>query len=188
MSDVKVAAIVAMAKNRCIGQDNDLPWHIPEDLEFFKKVTLGKPVIMGRHTYDSIKKRLGKPLPRRVNIVLSRSRTENIDDIKPGHDGPYYCKSLDRALKTAKEIAEKNGLPEIIIGGGEQLYTMALPKTDILYLTEVDTTVEGDAFFPAFSKKKWIETACEPRPGVEDKYPPYAFKVFTKQTTTKEDE
>lgn len=181
MSDIKVAAIVAMAKNRCIGQDNDLPWHIPEDLEFFKKVTLGKPIIMGRNTFDSIKKRLGKPLPGRTNIVLSRSRAENIDDITADNDGPYYCRSLETAIKVAKQIAEQKNLPEIIIGGGEQLYTMALPVTDLIYLTEIDTEIEGDAFFPKFTSKKWAETANEPRPGVEEKYPPYAFKVFTRK-------
>ncbi len=148
---ITVSAIVAMSENHCIGRDNDLPWHIPEDLKHFKAVTLGKPIIMGRKTFESIVARLGKPLPGRDNIVISRS------DYKA--EGAITCATIEDAIATAKKLATEKDLTEIIIGGGTQIFELALPHTDRIYLTEVHLNVEGDAFFPVLNPMEWRETS-----------------------------
>mgnify|MGYP000421606993 CR=1 FL=1 len=137
---IKLAAVVAMGSNRCIGIDNKLPWYLPEDLKHFKAVTLGKPVIMGRKTFESI----GKPLPGRTNIVITRSG----DWSAPG------CRvvpSIERGIAMGKAQAELDGVDEAMVIGGAQIYAATLDQLDRLYLTEVDTAPAGDAFFPALS-------------------------------------
>lgn len=138
-----IAAIVAMAQNRVIGRDNALPWHIPADLKYFKAVTMGKPMIMGRKCYDS----LGRPLPGRANIVISR--TQNAPPIN--ENGPFYVASLEAALKEAGKTASQDIM---IIGGGE-IYRQAMPLVQRLYLTLVHRDYEGDVFFPDFSWDDW---------------------------------
>ncbi|ARU32001.1 diacylglycerol kinase [Sulfuriferula sp. AH1] len=139
-----ISLIAAMAKNRVIGIRNTLPWQLPADLQHFKKLTLGHPVIMGRKTFESI----GRPLPGRLNIIISRN----------GYKAPAECKVAD---SIAAAIALCAGHDEAFFIGGEQLYRQALPVADRLYLTEIDTEIEGDAWFPEFDPHDWKETQRE---------------------------
>ena len=140
----KISIIVAMSKNRVIGVKNSLPWHISEDLKRFKRLTTGYPIIMGRKTFESI----GKPLPERRNIVVSRNQNLKVQDVE-------VVKSIEDALK----ICSSENLIYII--GGEQIYNLAMPYANNIHLTEVNKEVEGDAFFPEFDKKEWKEIARE---------------------------
>jgi dihydrofolate reductase len=164
--ETPVALIVAMAKNRVIGRNNALPWHLSEDLKYFKRVTLGKPVIMGRKTFESI----GRPLPGRTNIVVSQSgfSAENIRVVN----------NLDDALKLADSIAHIDGVEEIMVIGGAQLYAHALPKVQRMYLTLVDAEVDGDAFFAEFDPSEWREVSREDHAPVEPNPYPYSFIVL----------
>ncbi|WP_106478696.1 dihydrofolate reductase [Phytohalomonas tamaricis] len=144
---VPVAMIAAMSKNRVIGVGNKLPWYLPEDLKFFKTMTQGKPLIMGRTTFDSI----GKPLPNRLNIVVTR-------DQGFGHDGVRVCHDLESAFELADQHAMIEASEEIMVMGGGQIYAQAFDYASRLYLTEVDITVEGDVFFPEFDHDVWRET------------------------------
>jgi dihydrofolate reductase len=139
-----VAIIVAVAANGVIGKDNALPWHIPEDLKWFKENTLGKPVIMGRKTWDSI----GRPLPRRPNIVVTRQA----DWQAPG---AHAAHSLDQALDLAATLAPE--APELMVIGGSALFAEALPRASRLYLTEIAAAYEGDTRFPSFDRAAWAE-------------------------------
>ena len=141
---MKLAMIVAMAKNNVIGLNNDMPWHLPADLQWFKKTTLGSPIIMGRKTYESI----SRPLPGRLNIILSRDTELKID-------GCTVVNSLEEALKTA-EKADKTK-DEIFITGGAHLYNKFLEQADTLYLTQIDADLAGDTFFPDYTKYNWQE-------------------------------
>lgn len=138
---MRIAMIAAMANNRVIGKDNKMPWHLPEDLRHFKAMTLGKPVVMGRKTFESI----GKPLPGRHNIVISRQAGLQID-------GVSCVTSFDAAKQVAGECAE------LVIMGGGQLYAQLLPLADTLYLTHINLDVEGDTYFPAWDGQQWFET------------------------------
>lgn len=147
---IRITAIAAMSKNRVIGRDNDIPWHLPEDLKLFKQRTMGKPVIMGRRTFESILQSLGKPMPGRHSIILSRSAYN--------YPGINTHNTLDAALAEARAYSIENNGDEIIIGGGGQIYEQALPFTDRIHLTVVDTEVEGDALFPALDPSDWQES------------------------------
>lgn len=147
----RVAMIVAVAQNRVIGRNNQLPWRLPGDLPRFKAITMGKPVIMGRATFDSI----GKPLPGRDNIVVSRDTQLKID-------GATVVATPQAALEYAQHIAAQKNGDEVIVMGGGQIYSALLPQADRLYLTKVLADVEGDAFFPAFNADDWVESANEP--------------------------
>lgn len=129
-----ISAIVAMANNNVIGKSNDLPWYLPADLAYFKEKTSGGTVIMGRKTFDSILDRIHKPLPGRKNIVISRNH-----DYKP--EGVDVVDSVEDAIKLADS-------DEVFILGGEQIYKLAMPLLDRIYLTEVKADIDGDAFFP----------------------------------------
>jgi dihydrofolate reductase len=131
---VVIALIVARAENHVIGVDNKLPWHISEDLKFFKAQTVGKPVIMGRKTYDSI----GKPLPRRTNIVITRDKTWSAEGVVVAND-------LPTALALGYEDAHRTGVDEVMVIGGAQLYAQALAHAKRIYLTEVHRAYDGDA-------------------------------------------
>lgn len=163
---VHVSAIVAASENNCIGMDNKMPWHIPDDLKRFKALTMGSVIIMGRKTFESILGYLGKPLPGRTSIVVSRSGFTA--------DGAISCPDIETALEKAKEVAATQGLDEIFIGGGAQIYELALPYTDRIYLTRVHAVVNGDTFLdiPA----DWQETAREDR----DNDPAYSFITLEK--------
>lgn len=147
---MKIALLWAMAQNRVIGRNNSLPWHLPEDLKYFKRITLGKPVIMGRKTFDSI----GKPLPGRTNVVVTRNP-------QWAHDGVKTVTSLEAARDLCEPIAANDGVDEAMIIGGAQIFELALPLADRLYLTEVHAEVAGDTFFPEFDRTDWEEVARE---------------------------
>ena len=166
---IKVAAIVAMAQNRCIGINNDLPWHIPEDLKHFKKMTAGKPVIMGSKTFEAVQNQIGSPLPGRLNIILSRRDYQAPEGCPVAH-------TLDDALALAKENAIEKGLDEIIIGGGVQIYNLAHAATDRLYLTKINKDYNGDAFLPESYLEGWKETERDDRDGD----PSYSFITLEK--------
>lgn len=158
IQEVKVSAIVAMAENRVIGINNTLPWHIPEDLKRFKEITLGKPCIMGRKTFDSILDQLGKPLPKRASVVVSRSnKTYDFEDV-------HSVQSLEEAITLGKNLAVQNGQDEIMITGGSQIYEQSMPFLDRLYLTIVKQSIEGDAFFPEINQDNWTEINREDHP------------------------
>ena len=139
-----ISLIVAAADNNVIGGDNKMLWHIPEDFKHFKNVTMGKPCIMGRKTFESIVASLGKPLPGRVNIVVSRKN--------PQYEGALTVKDLDEAFDQAGKV---EGVSEIMVIGGAQIYAQALPRADRIYLTRVHQSPEGDATFPALNEDDW---------------------------------
>jgi dihydrofolate reductase len=137
---MKISIIVAMGANRVIGHDNRLPWHLPADLKHFRRITMGKPILMGRRTWESI----GRPLPGRTSIVITRDRGYEAE-------GCIVVHSVDAALRAAQ------GHDEIMVIGGEQLYRQLLPQADTLYVTLVDGEFPGDAFFPELDQSEWRE-------------------------------
>ncbi len=143
-----VALIVAVGANGVIGKDNALPWHLPEDLKWFKRQTLGKPVIMGRKTWDSI----GRPLPGRPNIVVTRRAGWSAA-------GAYAAHSLDEALALGERLAPEAA--ELMVIGGAALFAEALPRANRLYLTEIGRAYDGDTVFPPFDRAGWRETGRE---------------------------
>lgn len=158
--------MVAMASNGVIGRENRLPWHLPEDLRYFKRTTIGKPVIMGRKTFESI----GRPLPGRPNIVVSRS----VDWSAPG---VTVADSLESALDSARALAAVSGAEELVVIGGAQIYAAALPLASRLYVTEVHAAVAGDAWFPPVNPAEWREIAREEYAATVDNPYAYAFVV-----------
>lgn len=143
---MSISLIVAMARNRTIGINNTLPWRCPEDLKHFKALTMGHHMIMGRKTFDSI----GKPLPGRTTVVITRDRNLKIEGCLIEH-------SMPDAIKACVNDSE------IFIVGGADIYTQSLQLANTLYITEIQQNVEGDAHFPAFDKSVWKETAREIR-------------------------
>ena len=149
MTQPAISMIVARSRNHVIGRDNQMPWKISADLQFFKRVTMGHPVIMGRKTWESI----GRPLPGRRNIIVSRNSAYEAT-------GGELVGSLDEALNSLSDF------PRVFVIGGEQLFTQAFPKADRLYITEIDMDVEGgDTFFEAPNESDWKEV--ERTPGSE---------------------
>ncbi len=153
----KISLIAAVAQNRVIGRNNrdgkpDLPWHLPDDFAFFKRKTSHHPIIMGRKSLDA----LGKPLPNRTNIVLTRNRDFMADGVRVEH-------TLEKAISVASAINQH----EIFVIGGGEIYEMALPVATTLYLTEIQQAYEGDAYFPAFDKSDWNEVSRRPHPADE---------------------
>jgi len=157
---MKISLVVAAAENGVIGKDNALLWRLPDDLKHFKSVTLGRPVIMGRKTYDSI----GRPLPGRTNIVISRQPRLTIE-------GCVVVDSLDAALHAA------GNAPEVAVIGGAEIYRLALPLARRVYLTQVHASFDGDATFPTLSPEEWRETHREAH--TVDARHPYAFTFIT---------
>lgn len=147
---MKIAMIAAVAENNAIGINNKLPWHLPGDLRYFKAATMGKPIVMGRKTFESLR----KPLPGRTNIVMTR-------DASWTHEGVKVVSNLDEAIAMAESVAMIDGVTELMIIGGEQIYRQALPQADRLYLTRVGQSFEGDAFFPELENEQWREAARE---------------------------
>lgn len=138
-----ISLIAAMGRNHVIGKDNSLPWKLPGDMKRFKELTVGKPVIMGRKTFESI----GRPLPNRTNIILTRDRNYKAAGCVVAH-------SLNEALEAAKG-------KEIMVAGGEQIFREFLPKADKMYLTFIDKDFEGDAYFPKYNENEWKEIRKE---------------------------
>ena len=146
----RIVAVAAYARNRVIGDHGRIPWHIPEDFAHFKRETMGLTMVMGRLTYDSI----GRPLPGRRTIVVTRNRGWAADGVEVAH-------SLDEALALADPSAD------LVIAGGAQIYAEAMPLLTHQVLTEIDLDVPGDAFYPAFAADEWHETRREAGPGCE---------------------
>jgi dihydrofolate reductase len=147
----RIALVAAIASNGVIGVDNRLPWRLPDDMKRFRALTVGHSVIMGRRTWESI----GKSLPERQNIVVSRT-------LREGPAGVEFVRSLDEALDRAQ-------LPEpVFVIGGEALYREALPRADLLYLTEIERDFQGDARFPAFDRMRWREIARTTHRALDD--------------------
>ena len=142
--------IVAAAENGVIGRDNALPWKLPEDMRYFKRMTMGKPIIMGRKTFESI----GQPLPGRTNIVITRNTAF-------GAEGVNVVSSVEEALQLAQHTASADGVGEAVVIGGSEIYRLALPLADRLYMTEVHANVEGDAVLPRIHWDEWREISRE---------------------------
>ena len=162
---------VARARNGVIGRDGGLPWRLKSDLALFKQITMGKPVIMGRKTWDSLP---FQPLPGRTNIVLSRDGSFN-----PDH--ALVCENFQSALLIAREQAEDDGAEEVCAIGGAAVFEAALPKARRLYLTEVEAEVEGDVMFPPFDESQWVEIRREAyTAGPSDDFP-FVFRVLDRR-------
>jgi dihydrofolate reductase len=155
---MKISIIVAMADNRVIGHDNRLPWHLPADLKHFKATTMGKPIIMGRKTWESI----GRPLPGRTNIVVTR-------DPRYTADGCVVVHSVDAALQACSADEE------VMVIGGAEFYRQVLPRASTLYLTLVHDAFEGDAFFPELDSHEWREVEREDFDADADNPHAYSF-------------
>lgn len=158
--------IVAMARNRTIGKDNDLPWHIPEDLKFFKKMTNGKIMIMGRKTFES----LPGQLPNRMHIVVSRS--EFVAD----EEEVVFVQSIDEALEVAKEMTEDYPSDVFIVGGAE-IFAQTMNMVDRIYLTVIEAEIEGDTFYPPFPEQDFQLVEKNDRPG----NPPFSFQTYERK-------
>ncbi|MCM2344196.1 MAG: dihydrofolate reductase [Alphaproteobacteria bacterium] len=170
---IRVSAIAAMSTNFVIGKDNKMPWHIPEDFKHFKRTTMGKPLVMGRKTFESIG---SKALPGRPHIVISRTPQPHAENVQ-------FSTSIEDAITLAKKVAEDSGADEIFISGGAQIYQAALPYIERIYLTVVNQTYEGDSFFPRINAAEWTEeiiaSAAEPVPyiiGILDRKPSVSFE------------
>lgn len=161
-----LSMIAALAENRVIGIDNSMPWHLPGDFKYFKATTLCKPIIMGRKTWDS----LGRPLPGRLNLVVTRQQNLQLE-------GAEVFTSLEAAMERAEEWAAEQGVSEVMLIGGAQLYGQALEHADRLYLTRVALSPEGDAWFPAFDEGQWTLVSNTENPALDDK-PAYSFEVW----------
>ena len=155
---MKISIIVAAATNNVIGRDGELPWRLPEDLKRFKQLTIGKPVIMGRLTYESI----GKPLPDRRNIVLSARKGLNIE-------GCEVVDTPDAAIRLA------GGAEEVMVIGGGGVYSQMLPMADRIYMTRIDATFDGDTFFPELNDDEWQVVDCVDFPADESRQFGFSF-------------
>ena len=159
-----VSLIVAASQNNVIGKNNQLPWRLPEDLKRFKQLTMGHPILMGRKTFESI----GKPLPGRTNIVITRQR------------GLEACgAAVVHSMEEALQICE--GQEEVFVIGGAEIYKQALPLADRIYLTHIDQDFEGDTFLPAIDPAQWKETSRQDFPASADTPPPHSFLILKKK-------
>ncbi|HEY0590801.1 MAG TPA: dihydrofolate reductase [Thermoanaerobaculia bacterium] len=159
---MSVTLIAAIARNRVIGKDGDLPWRLPADMKHFKRTTVGHPLIMGRRTFESF----GRPLPDRTNIVVTRR-----PHYRP--EGAVVAASLDAAMKLARAEDE-----EIFIGGGEEVFRHFLPTADRMILTWIDEEFEGDTFFPEFDEREWRVVSREDHEPDEKNEYRYSFVVY----------
>jgi dihydrofolate reductase len=167
---MNLSLIVAAAKNGVIGRNNQLPWHLPQDLKYFKSVTIGKPIIMGRKTFESI----GKPLPGRTNIVVSRQQEWRFE-------GVLVADNVARAIEMAGQLSdEKNHtIDEIMVIGGAEIYRHALPLANKIYLTRINDDVQGDAYFSELPSDEWkllSETAGDAEAKIS-----HSFLVFERK-------
>ncbi|WP_144392219.1 type 3 dihydrofolate reductase [Pleionea sediminis] len=162
MTQPVISLVCAMANNRVIGKDNEMPWHMPADLKHFKETTMGKPIVMGRKTFESI----GRPLPGRRNVIITRNP-------KYHHDGIDVVNSVEDAITLLQDE------PEIMITGGGNIYEQTLERADNLFLTFIDLDVDGDAFFPAFEHLNLEEKSREEHRPDEKNIHPYTFVNFS---------
>jgi dihydrofolate reductase len=163
---MNINIIVAADENNCIGKDNSLPWHLKNDLQNFKKLTTNHCIIMGRNTFDSI----GKPLPNRVNIVLTKNEYFKQDNIVVRH-------TLEEAIEYCKRWKQE----EVFIIGGDSIYRQGLILANKIYLTRVETqVVDGDAFFPKLEHKEWAIQSAERFEKDKDNDHPHSFEIYTR--------
>ena len=155
--------MVARSDNRVIGRDNDLVWHMPADLKYFKETTVGHYVVMGRKTYESV----NKPLPGRLNIIVTRQPDYYREGCMVVHD-----------VEEAFRLGEQNGQQELFVLGGAQIYALTLPRVDRIYLTEIKAEFEGDTYFPKIDETQWKEVKRDEYPADEKNPHPYAFVVL----------
>jgi dihydrofolate reductase len=168
MAKVRLALVVAMSDNGVIGKDGGLPWHLRSDLKRFKEITQFKPIIMGSTTWDSLPK---KPLPGRLNIVLTR-------DVRMEAEGAIICHSLFEALDIAREHAADDGADEICVIGGANVYEQTLAKADRIYVSHVHANVEGDAHFPIIDPVIWQVTSEESFAKTENDDHDFTLKIY----------
>lgn len=157
-----ISFVVAMDEKRLIGSNNELPWHLPADLQHFKKVTMGKPIVMGRKTYESI----GRPLPGRENIILTRDSSYQVE-------GCTVIHTVEEALNRKEE--------ELCVIGGAEVFKLFMPFADRMYITKINSTFEGDTYFPEFSESEWsLVSKTDGTMDEKNKYP-HEFLVFDKK-------
>ncbi|MBB4569100.1 dihydrofolate reductase [Rhizobium leucaenae] len=171
MAEPVKTVLVAVSRNRIIGRDGDMPWRLSSDLKRFKAITLGKPVIMGRKTFQSI----GKPLPGRPNVVITRDAGFSVEGITVAH-------SLDEAIGAASRLAQEANVDEICIIGGGEIYRQAVGLADRLLITHVEADVEGDTSFPAVDPALWqVESELAVPAGEKDTYPTRFVSYFRRK-------
>lgn len=161
-----ISLIAALSRNRVIGRNNDLPWHLPDDMKYFMQTTKGHYVIMGRKNYDSIPEKF-RPLPNRTNIVVTRQAGLKLPNCVVVH-------SLEEAVAIAREAGEQ----ELFIIGGAAIYQLGMPLANRLYLTEIDATINGDTYFPDFQKSLWREVSRQHHPADERHAFPFDFVIY----------
>lgn len=161
-----ISAIVAQSENKVIGQNNQLPWHLPADLKHFKAITTGHPILMGRKTHESI----GRPLPNRTNLILTRDSAFNAP-------GCLTVMSMDAGIEAARSRLTK----ELFIIGGAEVYQQALPIIQRIYMTVVHHHFDGDAYFPELDKKAWLEKDCVTHPADLENGYSYSFLVWERR-------
>ena len=170
-SPILTAGPIARARNGVIGRDGTLPWRLKTDMANFRAVTMGKPVIMGRKTWDSLPRR---PLVGRTNFVLSRDGS-----FEP--PGCVVCEDFSSAVSMAKEQAEDDGRDEVCVIGGVSLFEMALPRARRIYLTEIDADIEGDVVLKGFDESKWTEVRAQSYPAGEGDDYPFTIRVLERK-------
>lgn len=167
---VRIAMIVGVAENGVIGSDQTIPWRVPSDMAFFKRTTMGKPIVMGRKQFETV----GKPLPGRTNIVITRQQ-----NYQP--EGVLVFNDIDAALQRAREIALADGVDEIMIIGGGELYAQLMGRADRLYITHIDVHPAGDVVFPAIAPEQWtVVDLPEVTPSPKDEAT-YRVKVYERR-------
>ena len=167
---IRIAMIAGVAENGVIGSDQTIPWRVPSDMAFFKKTTMGKPIVMGRKQFETV----GKPLPGRTNIVITRQR-----DYRP--EGVLVFHDVETALTEAGKIARADGVDEIMIIGGGELYAQLMDRADRLYITHIDLHPTGDVLFPAIAPEQWtVVDLPEVTPSPKDEAT-YRVKVYERR-------
>ncbi|MBI2592574.1 MAG: dihydrofolate reductase [Candidatus Colwellbacteria bacterium] len=164
-----ISIVAAMDRNRVIGVENRLPWLMPADMKRFRDLTIGKPILMGRKTFESILASLGKPLPNRLNIILTRDQN---------YKAPNGCRvvhSVDDALAMA------NGAEEVMVAGGADIFQQFLPYADSVYMTEIDSDFEGDASFPEMPETEWRRVQSVRHEPDEKNPHPYSFQLYVRK-------
>jgi len=178
---MQLSVIVAIAANRCIGRDNRMPWHLPADLAHFKRMTMGCPVIMGRKTFESIVASLGKPLPGRSSVIVTRN---------PACLARYADGALTQTLRVADsptaavELARACGTAEAFVIGGAEIYRATLPAAQRLLVTEIHQAFDGDAFFPPIDADSWLEVARVAQPKAGKPEVDFDFVEYKRRTTS----
>lgn len=164
-----ISLIAALTRNHVIGRNNDLPWHLPDDMKYFMQTTKGHHVIMGRRNYDSIPEKF-RPLPNRTNLVVTRQKDLRLPQCR-------VVNSLEEAIDVARTASEQ----ELFIIGGAAIYTLGMPLAHRLYLTEIDTELQGDTFFPDFNKSEWTEVSRKHHPADDRHAYPFDFVIYNRK-------